>query len=479
MKKRIFPAVALLVLVLSIGAGFFFYRRYQAQFIDLGPVRYRLDITELDLSHRPANYLNLLPEFTNLKKLDLRGTGLTVDEFEQLHSQLPQCEILWELPFQGNLYSMDTEEIELSTLSQRDRILLSYLPNLTHVDASQCDDFQQLDQLRRDLPGLSMDYYVPICGKYYRYDSMTLDLSQADPAELISMLPYLPRLQKVMLLNPKASGEALLELQETYPQIDFSWYLTFKGIEIENTVTTLDLSGIPLTVEEAEKLIAYLPNLTYLDLSDCGISNEEMDALNRRHENIQIVWAVYLSGWFRVKTDITTFMPVKYDYYPRGDGLRDLRYCTELIAIDVGHMNITNCDFVSSMPHLQYLILADTPIQDLTPLTGLKELIYLEIFMTGVTDYSPLLTCTALQDLNLCLTHGKADVVMQMTWLKNLWWCKSAGYHFNYNERQAIRDALSSTNCNLEYGPSTARGWRDLPNYFAQRDLFGMPYMSG
>jgi hypothetical protein len=28
-------------------------------------------------------------------------------------------------------------------------------------------------------------------------------------------------------------------------------------------------------------------------------------------------------------------------------------------------------------------------------------------------------------------------------------------------------------------GSSTARGWRELPNYYAQRDILGMWYMEG
>ena len=120
------------------------------------------------------------------------------------------------------------------------------------------------------------------------------------------------------------------------------------------------------------------------------------------------------------------------------------------------------------------LILADTGITDISPVGNLKELIYLEIFMTSVSDFSPLVTCTSLQDLNVCWTYGKPDEIKEMTWLKNLWWCGISGYGV-----QLLHEALPDTR--LEYGftSSTGGGWRQLENYYAQRDLFGMRYMKG
>jgi len=475
MKKRTLISILSVLLVLICIAGFLGYRTYRSHFITLGEVRYRRDITHLDLSDRPADYLNLIPEFTGLKTLDLRGSGLTVDEYDQLHSQLPDCRILWDIPFQGNYYPLDTRQIEVgATLSSAERLTLGYFPQLETVQAAQCNDYRQLDQLRQELPQVEVEYFVPVCGKFYRYDTMALILSGCNPEDAISMLPYLPRLQSLKFVNPQSSAETLLRLRQDHPQLEISWHMDFHGIMVDNSATSLDFTGIRTSVEEVEALLPYLPNLTRLDLSDSGISNEALDALNKKYENIRIVWAVYLNGWFRVKTDITTFMPVKHNYYPRGNGLQDLRYCTDIIALDVGHMNITNCDFVAYMPHLQYLLMADTPIRDLTPLTGLKELIYLEIFMTSVSDFSPLVTCTSLQDLNVCWTYGKPDEIKEMTWLKNLWWCGISGYGV-----QLLHEALPDTR--LEYGftSSTGGGWRQLENYYAQRDLFGMRYMKG
>ena len=108
-----------------------------------------------------------------------------------------------------------------------------------------------------------------------------------------------------------------------------------------------------------------------------------------------------------------------------------------------------------------------------------KEDITFDIRVSGAVRSSVSPDESALEDLNLCFTFGDPQIIMQMTWLKTLWWSKTLEYHFTYSQRQAIQSALSNTYCNLDYGSSTSRGWRDLPNYFAQRDLHGMYYMTG
>ena len=54
-------------------------------------------------------------------------------------------------------------------------------------------------------------------------------------------------------------------------------------------------------------------------------------------------------------------MPVKYHvYYLSNRQAYNLRYCEEVIAVDIGHMNVSDISFVEFMPNLEYLILAHT-----------------------------------------------------------------------------------------------------------------------
>ena len=86
-------------------------------------------------------------------------------------------------------------------------------------------------------------------------------------------------------------------------------------------------------------------------------------------------------------------------------------------------------------------------------------------------DYSPLLGCTALEDLNISNTHADKEPLLQMTWLKRLWW---AGVGAPLHE---FREALPNTELMFGPDPSMGYGWRLGYLYFEMRDMLGAPYM--
>jgi hypothetical protein len=166
-------------------------------------------------------------------------------------------------------------------------------------------------------------------------------------------------------------------------------------------------------------------------------------------------------------------MPHKLGYTVRDSDLENLKYCTDIICLDLGHMPISDCSFLAYMPHMRYLILADTRVADISPIEGLKELVFLELFMSKVKDYTPLLGCTALEDLNISYTQGDPTVIGQMTWLKRLWW---TGGGITNEQLDALLAALPDTLVKRPSVSSTGGGWRQGDHYYAMRDLLGMPY---
>lgn len=452
---------------------------YQNQFAPVGENRYEKTTESIDLSGRTVADLSQLQAFPELKRIDLRGTGLTCEEYDQVRAWFPDAEIFWDIPFQGKTFPMDTRELTITTLSESDLAVLDYFTELETIQAEECPDYLVLDTLRRQRPELDMRYRIPVAGDTYSHEIVRLRLPGENVEELFDLLPLFPELWSVELEEPLAPVDRILTLREAFPEIMFSWHLELGGVPVDQFTKTLDLTGIPMTVEEMEAVLPYLLNLSFVDMTDCGISNEEMDALNRRHENVKIVWTVDLGKHFRLRTDATYFMPVKENIYATDEVVYNLRYCTDMIAIDLGHMGVTNIDFVAYMPHLKYLLLCETGVRDLTPLTGLEELVYLELFLTPPKDLSPLLTLTALEDLNLSYTQGDVNIVAQLTWLKNLWWCNREVAALTGSQQQMLRDAIPGCTFNFRYQSSTGGGWRNLPNYYAQRDILGMYYMTG
>jgi len=260
-----------------------------------------------------------------------------------------------------------------------------------------------------------------------------------------------------------------------HPNVFFQCALEVNGTAYSTDAAEIDISGTATTVEEVEAMIPLFPNLKKLIMSNCGIDDETMDALNRRYPDISIVWTLQI-GLVTVRTDDLTFFPASINQFqlPSNEELQKLRYCTEMVAIDVGHSEATDCQWLAYMPHVKYLILADTSISDLSPLSNLKELVYLEVFNTDITDYSPLLECTALQDLNIGDTFGDTEPLSKMTWLHNLQWHPIQDHPVLGPKAQALKEQLPDTNITLKTRRKNIGGpWRFLPNYYIFRELIG------
>ena len=52
----------------------------------------------------------------NAKTLDLRGQDISFEHYDAVHSQLPNCEIYWDVPFQVGKYPNDTTKLTVYTL---------------------------------------------------------------------------------------------------------------------------------------------------------------------------------------------------------------------------------------------------------------------------------------------------------------------------------------------------------------------------
>ena len=136
-------------------------------------------------------------------------------------------------------------------------------------------------------------------------------------------------------------------------------------------------------------------------------------------------------------------------------------------------MHTNDVSFVRYMPNLKYLVLGENTIKDISPLSSCKNLKFLEIQRSRVEDLTPLLECTALEDLNIgTLWDIDLNVVKKMTWLKHLW---MATFKDHLKE---MEEALPNTIIKAPIDTTVINnGWRELPNYYAARDMLLMYYM--
>ena len=413
--------------------------------------------------------------------VDLRGTGADIAYYEGLKEAMPGTEILWELPFQGGFLPLDTTSLTLTSLSSEDVQLLDYLTQLQTVDATGCTDYEQILALQARRPECQVTYQVTLGGVAYPQDVQELTFADADVRELMEQFVWLPELKTVTFEALTMEAEDLIQLVQMYPEIAFSWEVEVLGQTYPWDVTALDFSNTPLEgIEELEAALAYLPMLETVEVHNCGIDYETLGQWRERQKDAyKVVWTVHLSWGIDVRTDETTFMPVMmndgcgkvWDY-----SMVDLKYCNEMICVDVGHMPITHCDWAAYMPNLKYLIVADTGITSIEGVRGLQNLIYLEAFTTPLTDYSPLLECPNIKDLNIVNSGGDPEVIAQLTSLERLWWGGFYRVSLTEEEKQMVREALPNTDCQLNVLNPTTLGWRKGKLYYEMRDVLGMPY---
>ena len=535
-RKRYTALAALLVGMVLVVLGVLYGMDVQ-NYVRINGVRYDRYAETLDLSGQENVDFRKLTRFYNLKEADLRCTGLSVQEYEMLRQTLDcKISWLVPFQGEY-LDPETTTCVHVTHLSAQDVLALQYLPGLQEVDATQCQDLDMLFFLKQKRENLRLDYRVELGGTVWEPDTTCLRLPELDAKELEEKLPYLPDIDKIVITGEKPvlsqvvaleqrgirlfwlvrdreipigrspteiametdmtaqevrdilsllpnskevglfgsqfSEETMEALCEEFPDRFFLWDVPFEDRSFPSDAEEIDLSGLQVeSVQWVEDRIAYMPKLTKVVMNDCGIGDAEMDALDGRYENIRFVWTVYI-GRIPVRTDAEFFAPVVTGSFVHESEMEPLRYCRDLVAIDLGHMAIRSCTWAENMPNLQYLILADTGITDISPLANCKNLIFLELFMTAVRDYSPLLECPKLEDLNLCYTYGSAEPVRKMTWLKRLWW------DGNPYETRGLAEFLPVTQCDFTSGSSTGDSWRLGQRYKEQRDILGMPYLVG
>ena len=397
----------------------------------------------------------------------------------ELQTQYPDCTVRYRVNIADEWWDSDVVSLILKDADPQELTeKLVWFENLESVLLTGTVPQQpQLQALQQQYPDIFFLWKMEAMGMTLETDVEELDLSGIaldSVQELEKLLPYFPKLRTVHLNSRGLSQQELTELAISNPQIHFLFELLFADRLLYTGIEEIDISNTYLEdTRELERLLPCFQNLKQVVMCQCGISNEEMDALNRRYEDIRFIWSVDLAG-MQFRTDAVHFTPNRWGLSVDDADAYNLRYCTDMICVDIGHaMKVTNCEFVKFMPDLKYLILAETSISDLSPLEGHENLIYLELFLSKVTDYSPLVTCRALEDLNLCYTQGDPEPIGEMTWLKRLWWSGS------WAGRKYLADKLPDTYKEYFSLSSTGRGWREGQHYYDMRDFIGMEYMVG
>ena len=349
-----------------------------------------------------------LKEFKQLKKLDVSALNLSVEDYQSLSSQLDDSVVIrWTVPLTNQKVANDVPE-------------LSFTGNLSSDDAYAMQYFHHLSSLT--ITGT--DINRPL------YDAVS----------------------KARELNPGLSVNCSFKI--------------YGGV-FDNSDGMINLNDVKIdSLDVLCQVIELFPEIKTVEMCNCGLSDEIMQGLREEYPDVKFVWMIHFLN-YTVRTDIQVFSTLAVNLNRPGNSktLAPLfRYCTELRALDLGHMGLTDISEIRNLKKLHTLILADNYIRDISPLADLKELVYVELFFNYFTDVSPLLALPNLEDLNLCYDKHieNATVLTGCKKLKRLYISHSG---LSYEEIQTLKNGIPA-DCEFNYTADNAvhSGWRTTQN---------------
>lgn len=310
----------------------------------------------------------------------------------------------------------------------------------------------------------------------------TLDLTKIKSVDsnvdaLIRELGAYPEITTVDLTGVNLSTQNKGKLVKAFPEVHFIWTVKLGNATIssEDTVMDLDTPYGEVKLSQIAAALDALPNIERVIMnkyrpSATGIANYLLNKYPDVWFDWTLQWYICYGRTIYLRSDATAFSTGKGRQDPRYTSKQiweRLQYFPKLLAIDVGHNNVSDLSFLTNFPNLKRLICADSKkkVTDISPLAELYELEYIEMFMQNITDLSPLANHTKLLDLNVC--HNN------ITDLSPLYSCTSLErLHISYNPglTQEEVDKLQAVlpNCVIETKTyqSTEAGWREHPRYF-------------
>ena len=453
--------------------------------IPIGAARYDNRSEEIAVGNFSAEEIGSFAYFSGLKRVDATAADC-YDEILALREALgEEVELKWNVVIGGDSFPHTTKELTLpeGTSAEETAEKLAYLPEVRMVDTTNARyDSEALQALKERYPKIRFLYKVTIAGETFRSNTENINIPESaalDLSELISHGSDFSELKIINLGSRMMSLDDVIAIRKAFGGVEVLCRTTVCGKECSTDWTELDLSNRTIDdPAEAEKAIEAMAHLEKLYLCDCNLPYETLDEMRSRHDDCEIVWRVYLNG-VGCRTDADNFCMSKYSndwgFLPYANA-EPIKYCRNMVTLDLGHGNFDRIDFVETMPHLKYLMIVGAPVTSLEPLRDSKELYYLEMFFTNVRDLEPIVGLQSLKHLNI--SHCRFDdytQLFEMTQLERLWWVDSG---LTEAQQQELREALPNTKmCFYAWDDNAVGGyWRDDPSYREMRDNLGMNY---
>ena len=293
---------------------------------------------------------------------------------------------------------------------------------------------------------------------------------------LISDLQAHPQIETVDLTDVNLSTANKGKLVAACPDIHFIWTVKVGNavISSEDTVMDLDAPKGEAKLSQIAQALDALPNVEQVLMYKYRPSLKGMaDYLLDKYPEVDFGWTL---DWLicngrrvRLRSDATAFSTLKGRQDPRYTAPQiweRLQHFPHLLAIDVGHNNVSDLSFLANFPGLRRLICIDSKkhVTDISVLAQLPDLEYIELFMQDITDISALANHENLLDLNLCHNNiTDLTPLYSCPNLERLW--ISCNPNLTQEEIDALQAVLPDCVIETESYESTGAGWREHERY--------------
>lgn len=250
--------------------------------------------------------------------------------------------------------------------------------------------------------------------------------------------------------------------------------VSFKKLTVPVSAESIDLEKVRVSADEYPRFYEFLnqlPNLRRVDMFATRIPRKRINELAERFPDIEFGWTMAV-GDHDVRTDAIAFTTAHSDRSRRhaDEDFSVLKYCRNLLALDIGHNAVKDLSFLNDLPQLKVLILVDNQFQDITPVGELTDLEYLELFYNDIRDVSALVTLTKLKDLNLGFNRIQdISPLESMNWLERLWIPQYNSHNPTIKpDPEAVKSltaALPDTQIDSTAKSSIGNYWRDHIHY--------------
>lgn len=309
-------------------------------------------------------------------------------------------------------------------------------------------------------------------------------LQHGDIDTVAQLLQQMPRLFYVDLGEEESDRdlrwEDIRRLQEACPGVDFRYAFTLFGKSFTTLDTEMNFHHITMDDEGAavKEVLPCMTSCRLLDMDFSGVSSERMAEIRDAYPEMKVVWRIWFGANCSVRTDVERILASNLDHKLTDENTRDLKYCTAIRLLDVGHNTmLQDFSFLSYMPDLEVAIICITGLKDLSPISGCTKLEYLEIntlYEGQGLDLSPLGSLTNLEHLDMCRLGNVRgwEALKNLTKLKRLWigaltWLPDGA-------REELEAALPDTVINWDTYTGSDDTWRFTEDHTGYNERYAL-----